>query len=87
MEERVTNGKELPLRCSGQVFSINYGNLPHGQREALDFVLDDMGWDGYLGFIRDSNETSTYNIGAAPTARDFFSRVYQDALDKARSSD
>ena len=87
MEERRTNGKELPLRCSGQVFSINYGVLPNGQREALDFVLDDMGWDGYLGFIRDSNETSTYNVGAAPTARDFFTRVYQEAVDKSRNSD
>ena len=87
MEERRTNGKEVPLRCSGQVFSINYANLPAGQREALDFVLDDMGWDGYLGFIRDSNETSTYNIGAAPTAREFFTRVYQEAVDKSRNSD
>jgi hypothetical protein len=87
MEERQTNGKELPLRCSGQVFSINYAGLPSGQREALDFVLNDLGWDGYLGFIRDSNDTSTYNVGAAPTARDFFTRVYQEAVDKSRTSD
>lgn len=86
MEERRTNGKELPLRCSGQVFSINYAKLPAGQREALDFVLDDMGWDGYLGFIRDSDETATYNVGAAPTARDFFTRVYEDALEKSRTT-
>jgi hypothetical protein len=87
IEDRRTGGKELPLRCSGQVFSINYNSLPAGQREALDFVLEDLGWDGYLGFIRDSNETSTYNIGAAPTARDFFSRIYQEAMDKSRTSD
>ena len=87
MEERRTNGKELPLRCSGQVFSINYGSLPSGQREALDFVLNDLGWDGYLGFIRDSNDTSTYNVGAAPSAREFFTRVYQEAVDKSRTSD
>jgi hypothetical protein len=87
MEDLRTGGKEMPLRCSGQVFSINYGKLPAGQREALDFILSDLGWDGYLGFIRDSNETSTYNIGAAPTARDFFAQVYQDAVDKSRASD
>ena len=71
----------------GQVFDLNYANLPPGERDALEFVLQDLGWNGYLGFIRESAIAGTYHIGAAPTARDFFSRVYQDALDKSKTSD
>jgi hypothetical protein len=87
VEERRANGKDEISHCSGQVFDISYANLPPGQREALDFVLADMGWDGYLGFVRDSGSDSTYHVGAAPTARDFFSRVYTDALRRVKDSD
>jgi hypothetical protein len=78
---------ELPTHCTGQVFDLDYGNLPAGQREALDFVLDDMGWSGYLGFVRKSAHTETLHIGAAPTARQFFSDIYQEAVDKVKTSD
>jgi hypothetical protein len=84
--QRVAKG-ELPSHCSGQVFDINYGNLPPGQREALEFVLHDLGWDGYLGFIRDSSESSTYHVGASPSSRDFFVRIYQEAVEKSRATD
>jgi hypothetical protein len=86
-EERRVGKGELPSHCSGQVFDINYGNLPPGQREALEFVLHDLGWDGYLGFIRDSSESSTYHVGASPSSRDFFSRIYQEAAEKSRATD
>jgi hypothetical protein len=85
--QRHGSGKpEPPAHCSGQVFDLNYANLPAGQREALEFVLADMGWDGYLGFVRDSASTSTFHIGAAPTARDFFTKIYDEALERAGGS-
>ncbi len=88
VEERTLDPKtELPSHCSGQVFDLNVNGLPPGEREALEFVLDDLGYSGYLGFIRESSSSGTIHVGASPTARDFFSRVYQDALDKSRTSD
>ncbi|HYP14092.1 MAG TPA: transglycosylase SLT domain-containing protein [Bryobacteraceae bacterium] len=92
-EERVfakrhgTGKPELPTHCSGLVFDLNYSSLPQKEREALEFVLQDMGWDGYLGFVRDSAAESTYHIGAAPSARDFFTRVYEEALASQTESD
>jgi hypothetical protein len=86
--KRHASGKpEPPAHCTGQVFDLNYGNLPPGQRQALEFILSDMGWDGYLGFVRDSSATSTFHIGAAPTARDFFTKVYEEAREFARTTD
>lgn len=83
---RSPSGKaELPSHCSGQVFDLNYGSLPAGEREALEFVLNDLGWDGYLGFVKDSASESTFHIGAAPSAREFFSQVYYDAMEKKAS--
>jgi soluble lytic murein transglycosylase-like protein len=81
------NGQEMPSHCTGQVFDIYYGNLPPGQREALEFVLDDLGWEGYLGFIRDSSSDNTLHIGAAPSARSFFAKIYNEALEHTRQSD
>jgi hypothetical protein len=81
------NGQEGPSHCTGQVFDINYGSLPSGQKEALNFVLADLGWEGYLGFVRDSGNTNTLHIGAAPSARNFFEKIYNQALEHARESD
>jgi hypothetical protein len=86
--KRHASGKpEPPAHCTGQVFDLSYANLPSGQREALEFVLNDLGWDGYLGFVRDSASNSTFHVGAAPTARDFFTRIYEEALANVNSSD
>jgi hypothetical protein len=85
VEERSASGKNGISHCSGQVFDISYRNLPPFQREALDFVLNDLGWHGYLGFVTESAGESTYHVGAAPTARDFFTRVYDEALEKSRN--
>lgn len=88
VEERTLDPKnEVPLHCSGQVFDLNTAALPPGEREALEFVLEDLGFNGYLGFIHASASTSTFHVGAAPTARDFFSRIYQDAVEKSHNTD
>jgi hypothetical protein len=88
VEERTLDPKtEEPSHCSGQVFDLSYGTLPPGEREALEFVLQDLGWYGYLGFVRESDSGLRFHVGAAPSARDFFAGVYQDALGKARASD
>jgi hypothetical protein len=74
---------EINSHCSGHVFDIALDNLPPGQREALQFVLNDMGWDGYLGFIEESPESKTLHVGCAPSAREFFSRIYDEAVKAA----
>ncbi len=68
---------EFPEHATGQVFDIDRSNLPSAEREYLNFVLDDMGWDGYLGFIQVTGDT--LHIGCAPSSREFFSQVFQDA--------
>jgi hypothetical protein len=71
---------EMPAHCSGQVFDVGLSNLPPGEREALDFVLDDLGWSGYVGFVRENGHADVVHVGAAPTAREFFTRIYQEGL-------
>lgn len=73
---------ELAAHCTGQVFDIALTNLPAGEREALQFVLDDMGWDGYLGFVEEHPNSGLLHIGCSPSARDFFTDVFEDALGK-----
>lgn len=65
--------------CSGQVFDIDYHNLPVGEREALDFVLSDMGWMGYLGFVDENQGSGTMHVGSSPSSREFFTQVFQEA--------
>lgn len=69
---------EFPEHATGQVFDIDRANLPPGERECLNFVLDDLGWDGYLGFFQVTGDTM--HIGSAPSAREFFSTVYEEAM-------
>jgi soluble lytic murein transglycosylase-like protein len=69
---------EGPSHSSGQVFDIAYAGLPPAEFESLRFVLDDLGWDGYLGFVEEGREN--LHIGCAPTARDFFTSVFQEGL-------
>jgi hypothetical protein len=68
---------EALSHCSGQVFDIDYGGLPSGELECLRFVLDDLGWDGYLGFVEDGMDS--LHIGCSPASRDFFTRVFLEA--------
>jgi hypothetical protein len=71
---------EALSHTSGQVFDIDYSGLPPGELECLRFVLDDLGWDGYLGFIDEGRDN--LHIGCSPTTRDFFATVFQDAVGK-----
>lgn len=73
---------EMEAHCTGQVFDLATNNLPPGEREALQFVLDDMGWDGYLGFVEEHPNSSMLHIGCSPSSREFFTQVFEDALGK-----
>jgi hypothetical protein len=68
---------EFPEHSTGQVFDIDRSNLPRGERECLNFTLDDMGWGGYLGFIQVTGDT--VHIGSAPSSREFFEAVFAEA--------
>jgi hypothetical protein len=68
---------EFPEHSTGQVFDVDRSNLPRGERESLNFTLDDMGWDGYLGFIQVTGDT--VHIGCSPSSREFFASVFDDA--------
>jgi hypothetical protein len=77
---RVLNGFEAASHCSGQVFDIDYSGLPPAELECLRFVLSDLGWDGYLGFVEEGRDNM--HIGCSPASRDFFAGVFQDAAGK-----
>jgi hypothetical protein len=77
---RQTNQKEAFAHTSGQVFDIDYSGLPAAELECLRFVLEDLGWDGYLGFVEDGKDSM--HIGCSPASRDFFTSVFQESLGK-----
>jgi hypothetical protein len=68
---------EALAHCSGQVFDIDYSGLPPGELECLRFVLSDLGWNGYLGFVEEGLQN--LHIGCSPSARDFFTTIFQEA--------
>jgi hypothetical protein len=68
---------EFPEHATGHVFDIQLSNLPRGERECLNFILDDMGWDGYLGFIQVTGDT--LHVGCSPSSREFFATIYEEA--------
>jgi len=68
---------EFPEHATGQVFDIDLSNLPRGERECLNFMLDDIGWIGYLGFIQVTGDT--LHIGCSPSSREFFATIFQEA--------
>jgi hypothetical protein len=72
---------EAVSHCSGHVFDIDYSVLPPAELECLRFVLSDLGWEGYLGFVEDGLDS--LHIGCSPGSREFFSRVFQEAAGKA----
>jgi len=75
---------ELPVHCTGQVFDLAFDLLPPHEKECLNFVLEDMGWNGYLGFAEES--AGTMHVGCSPSARDFFIKVYEETLDQKHAS-
>jgi len=72
---------EALAHCSGHVFDIDYSVLPPAELECLRFVLSDLGWEGYLGFVEDGMDS--LHIGCSPGAREFFTKVFQEAAGKA----
>lgn len=77
-------GVEALMHCTGQVFDLAYASLPPGQRECLRFILDDLGWEGYLGFVEESPGAESLHIGCSPSARDFFALIFQEAAREGR---
>jgi len=75
-------GPEFPAHCTGQVFDLDLSGMPKSEREALSFILDELGWDGYLGFIQVTGDT--LHIGCSPSAREFFAQVFQEASEAAQ---
>jgi hypothetical protein len=70
---------EFPEHSTGQVFDIDRSNLPRGERECLRFTLEDLGWDGYLGFVQATGDK--LHIGCSPWSREFFAAVFQEAAE------
>lgn len=70
----------MPAHCTGQVFDVAFDYLPPHEKEALEFILQDMGWDGYLGFVLEAS--GTMHIGPSPSSREFFTQVYSETIDK-----
>jgi hypothetical protein len=73
------SGARIMDHTSGQVFDLSVAELPAGERECLQFVLDDLGWSGALGFIDEPQEKQTLHIGCSPSSRDFFAQVFAEA--------
>jgi len=65
--------------ASGQVFDLAVSGLPPGEWECLQFVLDDLGWSGALGFVEEPPGKQTMHIGCSPSSRDFFAQVFEEA--------
>jgi hypothetical protein len=63
---------------SGQVFDIEFSSLPPAELECLRLVLDDLGWDGSLGFVEEGR--NRMHIGCSPGSRPFFAGIFQEAL-------
>jgi hypothetical protein len=53
--------------------------------EALRFVLNDLGWNGYLGFVEEGMDNM--HIGCSPSSRDFFATVFQEAMGSNSSTE
>jgi hypothetical protein len=77
-EDMTRSKREGLAHASGQVFDIDYTGLPPAEQEALRFVLNDLGWAGYLGFVEEDN--NNLHIGCSPSSRDFFATVFQEAV-------
>jgi soluble lytic murein transglycosylase-like protein len=77
-DSRVAPESKSVEHSSGQVFDISVARMPERERECLQFVLDDLGWDGCLGFIEESPGSQTLHIGCSPSSREFFGQVFED---------
>jgi hypothetical protein len=78
---RQKGNPEALAHCSGLVFDVDYSVLPPAELECLRFILSDLGWNGYLGFVEQGIEN--LHIGCSPGSREFFTAIYQEAQGKA----
>ena len=76
-----TESYEAIAHASGHVFDIDFASLPQGEQEALQFVLEDMGWEGYLGFVEESPNSGLMHIGCSPSSRELFGQIFQEAVE------
>jgi hypothetical protein len=76
-DAQLQDRRDEAAHSSGQVFDIDYSGLPPMELECLRFILDDLGDDGYLGFVEVGRES--LHIGPSPSSRDFFTAVYNEA--------
>ena len=74
-----TQGARMMDHASGQVFDLSVSGLPPGEWVCLQFVLDDLGWNGSLGFVEEPPGKQTMHIGCSPSSRDFFAHVFEEA--------
>ncbi len=74
------SGREGLSHSSGQVFDIDYSSLPPAEAECLRFVLNDLGWNGYLGFVEEGRDS--LHIGCSPSTRGFFAEIYEEAVEQ-----
>ena len=81
---RQINPRDGLAHTSGQVFDIDFSGLRPAELECLRFVLDDLGWDGYLGFIEEG--AGTFHAGPSPASRDFFTSVFEESLQGSEKS-
>jgi hypothetical protein len=65
------------MHSSGEVFDLDTSRLPADELEYLRFVLDDLEWSGYLGFVDEG--ANRLHIGCSPDSREFFTGVWQEA--------
>lgn len=79
-EDFARGRREGLSHTSGQVFDVEYSGLPPAEVEALRFVLNDLGWAGYLGFVEE--DSSNLHVGPSPSSRDFFTSIFQESLGK-----
>jgi soluble lytic murein transglycosylase-like protein len=75
---RLKGKPDALAHCSGQVFDLDYASIPPAELECLKFVLSDLGWQGYLGFVEEGMDN--LHVGSSPGARDFFTRVFEEAV-------
>jgi hypothetical protein len=73
--------RDEAAHSSGQVFDLDYSGLPPVELECLRFILDDLGDEGYLGFVEEGRDN--LHIGSSPSSRDFFTAVFEEASHSA----
>ncbi len=69
---------DLPTHTIGAV-DVSYLKLPKTEFECLKFVVQDLGWDEYLGFFEESKSQKTFHLAPAPSQIDFYKSVYEEA--------